>query len=355
MTHNVLIPNSSQLPNFYVDQLLHLLTCEETKVLLYMVRHIFGWNENRVTHKDHISLSQFVHGYTRVDGTQGDYGTNLHRTTVIKCLQSLAKYGIAIAVGEVNQKGQQWQLQIDASKVDMAGLQRRLEESKPKRKRTPPKQVVHAVDQSGGTPDVPDNQYTPCTSGTRGRPDPVHAVDQQVVHAVDTQNPCINLYKHDSVTPSADTPPDTTSKTKKSETKQPTPHQELMTAYQDLLGYQIPNGGKEGAAAKKLLAAGYTITDIQRCYEHLKRQPFYQDKHLSLHIIHENIGAFLSAAKDIPHGRQQSQRQPDAHHTTRPTHEYSSYANEQRTLERVRQIIESGRLDDYRAGRVSSL
>ena len=158
----------------------------------------------------------------------------------------------------------------------------------------------------------------------------------------------------DSVTPSADTPLGITSKTKKTEAKQPTPHQELMTAYQNLLGYPIPNGGKEGAAAKKLLAAGYTVSDIRRCYEYLKRQPFYQDKHLSLHIIHENIGAFLNAAEDRNHGRQQ-QRRPDADHAARPTHEYSSYANEQRTLERVRQIIESGRLDDYRAGRVSSL
>lgn len=70
-------------------------------------------------------------------------------------------------------------------------------------------------------------------------------------------------------------------------------HQALMAAYQEWLGYPIPNGGKEGAAARKLLKAGYTVEQVDTCYHELKARDFYGDHHLSLQTIHEQIGAVL--------------------------------------------------------------
>lgn len=76
-------------------------------------------------------------------------------------------------------------------------------------------------------------------------------------------------------------------------------HQQLMTAYQEWLGYPIPNGGKEGAAARKLLKAGYTAEQIDDCYHELKSRDFYSRGHLSLQTVHEQIGAVLR--KKGPH------------------------------------------------------
>jgi hypothetical protein len=79
-------------------------------------------------------------------------------------------------------------------------------------------------------------------------------------------------------------------------------HQQLMTAYQEWLGYPIPNGGKEGAAARKLLKAGYTVEQVDDAYHRLKMQPFYADKHVSLAVVFEQIGAVRTAQKDSRNG-----------------------------------------------------
>lgn len=68
------------------------------------------------------------------------------------------------------------------------------------------------------------------------------------------------------------------------------PHTAVMAWYREELGYQIPNGGKEGAALKWLLNHDYTLDQIRGCYRSLKQQPFYSDRHLSLQTVKEQIG-----------------------------------------------------------------
>lgn len=74
----------------------------------------------------------------------------------------------------------------------------------------------------------------------------------------------------------------------------PSPHQQLMKAYQETLGYKIPNAPKEAAAAKRILDAGYTPEQAIEVYCSLKAQNFYSQKHLSLHTVYEQLGAVLN-------------------------------------------------------------
>ncbi|HEX3560320.1 MAG TPA: hypothetical protein VHU19_14025 [Pyrinomonadaceae bacterium] len=117
------IPNSYSTPNDYADQLMHLLSGEEWKVLSYTVRRIFGFQKRR----DHVSLTQYQEG-TRAAGRHLDYGTGLSRPTIIKALATLCKYGLMtlVALNDLqHNEGDCYALQLDASKVDMEGLLKR--------------------------------------------------------------------------------------------------------------------------------------------------------------------------------------------------------------------------------------
>jgi hypothetical protein len=83
---------------------------------------------------------------------------------------------------------------------------------------------------------------------------------------------------------------------------EPTEHQALMAAYAEWLGYKIPYGGKEAAAAKRLLGAGYSVAQIEQAYYELKSRPFYGSKHLSLQAVFEQIGALLNRNKPNRNG-----------------------------------------------------
>ena len=74
----------------------------------------------------------------------------------------------------------------------------------------------------------------------------------------------------------------------------------MMRTYQECLGYDIPHGGKEGRAAKKLLEAGYTPEQVAACYRHLKADPWWKGKHLSLHTVYEQIGAYVAESGGAP-------------------------------------------------------
>lgn len=89
----------------------------------------------------------------------------------------------------------------------------------------------------------------------------------------------------------------------------PGDHPELMAAYQEALGYPIPNGPKEASAAKKILAAGYTVAQTITAYHDLKAG-FWSDKHLSLHKVYEELGALLNAPRSPPHRRNGNGRAP---------------------------------------------
>lgn len=117
-TERRLYPNTFQVHNVYVDELLPVLTGDEVKTLLFAIRQIVGWN--KVT--DRISLSQFC------NGINGKGGTGLSPATQRAVLRTLVNYGLLLKVAEndptVNH-GAEWGLQFDMDLVDLDGLRMR--------------------------------------------------------------------------------------------------------------------------------------------------------------------------------------------------------------------------------------
>jgi len=89
---------------------------------------------------------------------------------------------------------------------------------------------------------------------------------------------------------SADAPP--------AEPKEKSPHQAIMDAYQQALGYPIPDGAAAGTSAKELVKMGYTPEQVAACYASEKAREFWQDKHLSLMSLKKNIGAWAQAQEN---------------------------------------------------------
>lgn len=87
-----LIPNSTPVPDQLFDELLTLLSGNEIKVLLYIIRRTFGFRKK----SDTISLNQMLHGLKRRDGSVLDGGVGLSKPTLLKALQNLIKLGIVV-------------------------------------------------------------------------------------------------------------------------------------------------------------------------------------------------------------------------------------------------------------------
>lgn len=127
------------------------------------------------------------------------------------------------------------------------------------------------------------NQFTELTSKA-SLPDLVNSVNQTSPGLVNSVNPQKKDLKKDLKKGPA-------RRENAPAGKPQTDHQKLMAAYREALGYPIPNGAKEGAAAQKLLAANYTPEQAIDAYYTLKTRAFYQDKHVSLATVFEQIGA----------------------------------------------------------------
>ncbi len=78
-------PNFTQIPDQLLDELLPILSGNETKTLLYICRRTFGFKKDA----DNISLAQMVSGITTKEGTQLDGGTGLSKASVARSLKSL--------------------------------------------------------------------------------------------------------------------------------------------------------------------------------------------------------------------------------------------------------------------------
>lgn len=85
-------PHYTQIPDVLFDELMPDLNAGELKVLLYLMRRIFGFKKE----SDNISLSQICSGITTKEGRQLDRGTGLSKSTVTAALLSLRKRGIII-------------------------------------------------------------------------------------------------------------------------------------------------------------------------------------------------------------------------------------------------------------------
>ena len=82
-------PNYTPVPDTLFDKLLPVLSNSELRVILYAIRRIYGWRKE----EDWITLSQFVSGVTRKDGTPLDKGCGLSRQGVVNGLRQAVANG----------------------------------------------------------------------------------------------------------------------------------------------------------------------------------------------------------------------------------------------------------------------
>ena len=78
-------PNTTQVPDQYLDELLPVLTGAELKVLLYITRRTFGFKKP----SDNISISQMLNGIVTRDGRVLDRGVGITKKTLLKAIRSL--------------------------------------------------------------------------------------------------------------------------------------------------------------------------------------------------------------------------------------------------------------------------
>jgi DNA-binding Lrp family transcriptional regulator len=89
-----IFPTTTPIPDQVFDELLHLLSGNELKVLLYICRRTFGFKKE----SDTISLNQMVNGITTRDGRVLDRGTGLSKATVTRCLNTLEERNIILRI-----------------------------------------------------------------------------------------------------------------------------------------------------------------------------------------------------------------------------------------------------------------
>ena len=154
-----LYPNTFQCPNLYADKLAYFLTPEENLVLTKAVREIMGFHAKDRTRR--IALSVFIDGKVAANGERLCYGCGLGKSTIIKALAALDKFGVLVKVGPAtHQEGQAYQLQLSSKQIDWAGLEkRRNEKDKKAKKRLEAARAVNPIIDSSS-----------CATGKAARP-----------------------------------------------------------------------------------------------------------------------------------------------------------------------------------------
>lgn len=82
------IPNSTQIPNDFLDLLIPRIPEAESRCLLYICRRTFGFHKT----VDRISLSQFINGI-KTDDRILDYGSGVTKAPVVEALKNLLEAG----------------------------------------------------------------------------------------------------------------------------------------------------------------------------------------------------------------------------------------------------------------------
>lgn len=89
--------NYSKLPHDIIEQLPQIETLGEMKVILYILRHTWGFQEFGEDDYKRITLDEFMNGRKRKDGTRLDEGTGLARATVVEGLKRAEKHGFIVS------------------------------------------------------------------------------------------------------------------------------------------------------------------------------------------------------------------------------------------------------------------
>ena len=86
------IPNTTQIPDEFLDYHMAFLSGAEVKVMLYIFRRTLGFKR----YADNISLNQLLTGIVKRDGTRLDHGTGLSKSTLLNAIKSLVEKKLII-------------------------------------------------------------------------------------------------------------------------------------------------------------------------------------------------------------------------------------------------------------------
>jgi hypothetical protein len=245
-------PNTFQVPNFYVDEVMHLLTGTELALLLYAVRRIMGFHKQR----DRISLSQFCNGARGANGEIRDHGTGLGRSTVIHGLAYLVEVGLLVKADENNlsNDGACYELEMDSNNVRLDILQARAGQKAERAiRQTESARQSQSVEQTRGSllnrPGVvspTDQRWSVQQTGGSQSNRP------EVVCSTDTQKPEENQKKTRGKTRGKTSPPPTAA-----------PHGELGTALEDVFPGHATNFSTMRELAEFALSLKATAADVR--------------------------------------------------------------------------------------------
>jgi len=122
--HKALYPNTTQYPNWLIDQVMGLLTGNEWKVLSYIVRRTYGWRKD----SDTISLSQISQGNGKLSKETRqavEIGTGIRRQQTISAALRVLCEGTNLVIRKRTGRASVFRLNLDASIVDLAWLEER--------------------------------------------------------------------------------------------------------------------------------------------------------------------------------------------------------------------------------------
>lgn len=80
----------TKIPNFFLDELMAMLTPSELRVMLYIYRHTLGYGKL----SDSLSYDQFLNGISTRQGKQLDKGAGVSRRALVTALASLEGKGL---------------------------------------------------------------------------------------------------------------------------------------------------------------------------------------------------------------------------------------------------------------------
>ena len=105
------IPNSTQIPNVVIDQILPRLPESEARCLMYICRRTFGFKKKM----DRIGLEQFAKGIqNKSSGEHLDYGAGVCRSAAKTALANLENAGIvSVKRGQSKSNGYELNMSVD--------------------------------------------------------------------------------------------------------------------------------------------------------------------------------------------------------------------------------------------------
>jgi hypothetical protein len=97
------VTNWSPLPNELIDALPEFKSLAELKVVLYVLRHTWGFKE--FSQPKHITLDELQHGRKHKDGSRMDLGTGMVKTAVIDGVKKAVEHGFLTILKNDQDKG----------------------------------------------------------------------------------------------------------------------------------------------------------------------------------------------------------------------------------------------------------